>query len=167
LTDIVSPLTRSQMMALVKSKNTKPELIVRRFLHRLGYRYRLHARKLPGQPDLVLAKYNTVVFVHGCFWHQHTNCRYATMPSSREEFWKQKLTGNLIRDNIQTENLNLLGWKVLVIWECGLKHNIADLDEVLPFFTNHDLKFYWPTVPPKRKASVDPINVTSQQSQDR
>lgn len=153
MTDIVHPLIRSQMMALVKSKNTRPELIVRRFLHRLGYRFRLHARSLPGQPDLVLAKYKTVVFVHGCFWHHHENCRYATIPKTRTQFWEEKLTGNASRDRNQTQSLNNLGWKVLVIWECGIKHNIASLDEIIPFFSNPDFNLDWPTSPQKRQYS--------------
>ena len=115
--DIVDSATRSRMMASIRNRDTKPELIVRRYLHRLGFRYRLHA-KLPGRPDLVLPKHKTVVFVHGCFWHRHEQCRFATVPKSNIQFWQQKLSANVLRDERNTAKLRELGWRVIVVWEC-------------------------------------------------
>lgn len=107
------------MMSGIRGKDTKPELSVRSFLHRAGLRFRLHA-KLPGKPDLVLPKYRTVVFVHGCFWHRHEGCRYATTPTSNAVFWKEKFTSNVRRDAKVEKQLEELGWRVLVIWACQL-----------------------------------------------
>ncbi|MEZ4541348.1 MAG: very short patch repair endonuclease [Chloroflexota bacterium] len=118
--DIVTPAVRSRMMAGIKSKNTKPEQFIRKTLHRLGYRYRLHVRHLPGKPDLVFRKYNAVIFVHGCFWHGH-DCHLFKWPKSREEFWKTKITRNQVKDIENREALMNRGWRVLEIWECALK----------------------------------------------
>ena len=120
MADVVDKATRSRMMAGIKGKNTKPELIVRSFLHRAGFRYRLHDSRFPGKPDLVLKRYRTVVFVHGCFWHQHANCSKASMPSSNSKFWKSKLLGNVERDARNRRTLVRAGWKVHVVWECDL-----------------------------------------------
>lgn len=120
MTDIVDPRTRSAMMALIRGKNTKPEIIVRRFLHRLGFRFQLHRRDLPGRPDIVLPKYRTVVEVRGCFWHQHEGCRFAYMPKSNREFWEAKLNGNRERDRRNIRELARLGWRVIEVWECEL-----------------------------------------------
>ena len=117
MADIVDKETRSRMMSGIRGKNTKPELIVRSFLHRAGLRFRLHA-KLPGRPDLVFPKYRTVVFVHGCFWHRHENCRFTTFPSSNVEFWKLKFDANVKRDKDAKAALRKLGWTVLVVWSC-------------------------------------------------
>lgn len=106
------------MMAGIRGKNTKPELQVRRFLHRHGFRFRLHGRELPGRPDIVLPKYRAVVFVHGCFWHQHPGCRFAYSPKSNQSFWSAKLQGNVERDATTGANLRALGWRVLTLWEC-------------------------------------------------
>lgn len=106
------------MMSGIRSKNTKPELLVRSFLHRSGLRFRLHGRNLPGKPDLVFPKYRTVVHVHGCFWHRHRGCRYAYMPSSNRTFWVEKLTGNAKRDRHNDRRLLDLGWTPITIWEC-------------------------------------------------
>lgn len=130
MVDVVDKATRSRMMSGIKGKNTKPELIVRRYLHGRGLRYRLHASKLPGKPDIVLPKHRVVVFVHGCFWHQHSGCRYATMPGSRAEFWQNKLAQNVARDQYQINALTDLGWRVLVVWECELRGHNARLDEL-------------------------------------
>lgn len=119
--DIVSPATRSRMMAGIRGKNTSPELTVRRGLHAAGFRFRLHDRKLPGRPDLVLARYRAAVFVHGCFWHRHPGCRYATTPSTRAEFWQEKFSANVVRDERSWSHLREAGWRVGVVWECGLK----------------------------------------------
>lgn len=120
--DIVDRATRSRMMSGIRGKNTKPELIVRSFLHRAGLRFRLHA-KLPGKPDLVFPKYRTVVFVHGCFWHRHDDCRYATTPASNPRFWQDKFAANVHRDAKVRQQLEELGWRVLVIWGCQLKES--------------------------------------------
>ena len=120
MTDIVDKATRSRMMAGIRSKNTKPELLVRSWLHRQGLRFRLHGAGLPGRPDLVFRKYRSVVFVHGCFWHRHPGCRYATTPSSNAAFWQRKLRENVARDKKRTSQLRSLGWRVLTIWECQI-----------------------------------------------
>jgi len=108
-------------MSRIRSKDTKPELIVRSLLHHMGYRFRLHRKDLPGKPDIVLPKYKTVIFVHGCFWHRHKNCKYAYTPKSRVEFWEKKLNGNVDRDKLNRKDLKYLGWKVIVVWECQVK----------------------------------------------
>jgi DNA mismatch endonuclease (patch repair protein) len=128
MADIVSRETRSRMMAGIQGKNTKPELLVRKYLHSRGLRFRLHAKELPGKPDLVFPKYKAVVFVHGCFWHQHAGCKYATMPSSRKHFWTNKLSENVERDSYQIAALCGLGWRVFVVWECELREGKARLD---------------------------------------
>ena len=109
-------------MASVRSKNTAPELIVRKLLHRMGYRYRLHMNKLPGSPDLVFPTRKKIVFVHGCFWHRHEGCRYATIPKTRKNFWKDKFNANIIRDRLNQQELEKLGWKILTVWQCELKN---------------------------------------------
>lgn len=106
-------------MSGIRGKDTKPELAVRSFLHCAGMRFRLHAR-LPGKPDLVLPKYNTVVFVHGCFWHRHEGCRFATTPVANADFWQEKFTANLRRDAKVRNELTVLGWRILVVWACQL-----------------------------------------------
>lgn len=121
MTDIVSKQTRSRMMAGIKGKNTKPELALRRELHKRGFRYRLHAMKIPGRPDLVLPKHGAVVFVHGCFWHRHAGCRYTTTPATRPEFWQSKFEANVARDAAVQDALVQTGWRVATIWECALR----------------------------------------------
>ena len=120
---------RSRNMSAIKSKNTKPEIAVRKLLHSMGYRFRLHRKDLPGSPDIVLPKYKTVIFVHGCFWHRHENCKYASTPKTRSEFWESKFGGNIKRDKINQTNLIKLGWKIIIVWECDLKktHYLKDL----------------------------------------
>lgn len=118
--DIVSPAVRSRMMAGIRGKNTKPELIVRSGLHRLGFRFRLHKKDLPGKPDLVLKKHNAVVFVNGCFWHGHP-CHLFKLPSSRTTFWKAKILRNQRNDQRATVALRAQNWRVLTIWECSIK----------------------------------------------
>lgn len=116
--DVVDKATRSRMMSGIRGKDTQPELAVRRFLHRRGFRYRLHDRRLPGRPDMVLPRYRVVVFVHGCFWHQHPGCRFATTPDTNASFWQHKLSGNQMRDARKSEELQALGWRVITVWEC-------------------------------------------------
>lgn len=124
---------RSRVMARVSGKDTKPEMIVRRLVHRMGYRYRLHARSLPGRPDLVLAKHRKVIFVHGCFWHGHEGCRRATRPTSNVKFWDHKLDANILRDATVRQALEQQGWEVLTVWECQTK-NVEALRATLSDF---------------------------------
>ena len=120
--DNLSKEKRSWNMSRIRSKNTKPELRVRSLLHGLGYRFRLHSPKLPGKPDIVLPKYRTVVFVHGCFWHRHRGCKYAYKPKSRQEFWERKFSDNVNRHSEVVRELLERGWKILVVWECQVRH---------------------------------------------
>ena len=121
MTDIVDRKTRSRMMAGIKGKDTKPELALRRALHARGFRFRLHAKDIPGRPDLVFPKHSAVVFVHGCFWHRHVNCRYTTTPSTRPEFWQTKFEANVARDSGFRAMLLESGWRVATVWECALR----------------------------------------------
>ncbi|WP_179414546.1 very short patch repair endonuclease [Mucilaginibacter sp. E4BP6] len=123
--DIWSVEKRSEVMALVTSKNTKPEIRLRKALFSLGYRYRLHNKKLPGKPDIVLPKYRTVIFMHGCFWHRHSNCRAATSPKSNINYWESKFENNIRRDAAHQHALEALGWRVIVVWECELRKDIS------------------------------------------
>lgn len=123
MTDIVDRKTRSRMMAGIRGKNTRPEMLLRSALHALGFRYRLHVRNLPGCPDLVLPGYNAVIFVNGCFWHRHKGCSYATNPSSNKEFWKRKFADTIARDRRNLERLRQAGWRIAIVWECTFKEN--------------------------------------------
>ena len=109
------------MMASIRGRDTKPELQVRRYLHACGLRFRLVCKDLPGKPDLVLPRWRAVTFVHGCFWHGHAGCRYATVPKTRTEFWTSKIVGNAARDTRSVDALLTLGWRVFVVWECALR----------------------------------------------
>ena len=117
--------SRSKNMSAIKSKNTKPEIAVRKLLHSMGYRFRLHRKDLPGSPDIVLPKYKTVIFVHGCFWHRHENCKYASIPKTRKEFWENKFKSNVKRDADIQEKIKNIGWQSVVIWECEIKNILA------------------------------------------
>lgn len=126
MTDTLTPEERSRRMSLVRAKDTKPEVRVRGLVHSLGYRYRLHVRKLPGCPDLVFPSRRKVIFVHGCFWHQH-RCKMGNrMPKSRLDFWRPKLEGNKKRDARYRRELRRLGWRILVVWECQTHPNKLD-----------------------------------------
>lgn len=116
--DKISKERRSRNMSRIQSKDTKPELAVRSILHNGGFRFRLHVKKLPGSPDLVLPRYGCAILVHGCFWHRHSDCRYSYTPKSRVAFWKSKLTANVARDRLVRLQLRRLGWQVIVVWEC-------------------------------------------------
>lgn len=118
MTDVVDRATRSRMMAGIRGKNTRPELVVRSFLHRQGLRFRLHQGTLPGRPDIVLARHRTIVNVHGCFWHHHPGCRFAYVPATRVAFWKEKFRQNRERDARNDRRLRELGWRVITVWEC-------------------------------------------------
>lgn len=120
MSDVVDPRTRSRMMAGIRGSGTRPERLVRSWLHRHGLRFRLNQAGLPGRPDVVLKRYRAAVFVHGCFWHRHSRCRFAAVPATNVVFWRRKLAGNVARDRRKAVALRLLGWRVLVIWECQL-----------------------------------------------
>lgn len=135
MTDIVDPATRSRMMAAIRGKDTKPEMIVRQFLHGKGFRYRLHVKELPGKPDIVLPKYDAVVFVHGCFWHHHTNCKSAQMPKSNSVFWRNKIMSNVTRDSLNVARLESLGWRTIVVWECEVRDR---LNHIVKEITNEN-----------------------------
>ncbi|TBV00001.1 very short patch repair endonuclease [Stutzerimonas kirkiae] len=125
MTDTISAGERSRIMSLVKSKNTRAEMLVRQLVHSAGFRYRLHDAKLPGKPDLVFSRKRKVIFVHGCFWHLHENCPFSRMPKSNQEYWVAKLEGNKARDEINLQKLHDTGWQTLVVWECELRDLIS------------------------------------------
>jgi DNA mismatch endonuclease (patch repair protein) len=129
VTDIVSPEKRSDMMSGIRGKDTKPEIIVRSLLHRLGYRFRLHRTDLPGRPDIVLPKWQTVIFVNGCYWHGHEDCHLFRLPKTRTDFWTNKIEGNRIRDQRNYAALIDAGWKVLIIWECAVSKKLRLSDQ--------------------------------------
>lgn len=130
MADVMTPEQRSRCMAAVKGKDTKPEMIVRKYLFSRGLRFRVQVRKLPGTPDIVLPKYNTAIFVNGCFWHRHERCKYFRLPKSNVEFWKEKIERNIERDKESMQALFDLGWKVVRVWECELR-NKANREETL------------------------------------
>lgn len=145
--DIKSPEERSRNMAVIRSKNTKPEVYFRKLLFAQGYRYNLNSGNVPGHPDIYLRKYNTAIFVNGCFWHRHSGCQYAYMPKSRVEFWQKKFEANVKRDYVVRMELQDKGIKCLVVWECTvkrMKRNSADcekyLETVKSFFESKDLR---------------------------
>lgn len=121
MTDIVDRATRSRMMAAIPGRNTVPERELRKRLHAMGFRYRIAPKGLRGRPDIVLRKWNAVVFVHGCFWHRHAKCRFSTTPRSNASFWKAKFRENLLRDLATASQLRKVGWRVAVVWECSLR----------------------------------------------
>lgn len=126
MADVHEPQTRSYNMSQIRGKDTKPEMLVRKFLHNRGFRYRLHDKNLPGKPDLVFNKIKTVIFIHGCFWHGHENCKYFKLPKSKTEWWQNKIKGNKMNDRENYERLISLGWKILTIWECELKPKVRE-----------------------------------------
>ena len=126
MADVHTKKQRSYNMSQIKGKNTKPEMLVRKFLFANGFRYKLHDKKLPGKPDIVLPKYKTVIFVHGCFWHGHKNCKYFVVPNTRTEGWLKKINRNKESDAIHNKELRKNKWKVIEIWECKLKRNKAE-----------------------------------------
>jgi len=121
MADVHSKETRSYNMSRIKGKDTQPEMLVRRFLHAQGFRYRLHLKEMPGKPDIVLPKYKTVIFIHGCFWHGHNGCKYYSVPKTRTEWWLNKINGNIVNDKKAVKALKKEGWRVLTIWGCKLK----------------------------------------------
>jgi len=127
-------------MAKVRSRDTKPEVLVRSLIHRMGFRFRLHNKHLPGNPDIVLPRHKKIVFVHGCFWHQHEGCPHAARPTSNIAYWNKKLDGNVRRDRANLEKLAALGWRVLVIWECETRNREQLILRLQEFFVNSEIK---------------------------
>lgn len=132
--DIYTREKRSELMSRIRTTNTKPEVVVRKTLHRLRYRFRLHRKDLPGNPDIVLPRFQAVIFVHGCFWHHHIGCAKSKLPSTNVQFWTNKILGNVKRDKQVIANLRRSGWRVLVVWECETKNGL--LDNKLDSFLN-------------------------------
>lgn len=143
--DTVSSEIRAKNMASIKSKNTSPEKLIRKFIHASGFRYRLHAANLPGKPDLVLRRFKLCIFVNGCFWHRHPRCKLSSVPSTRPEFWNKKFSSNITRD-IKNRNMLLMkGWRVFDIWECGTKGVAPDLEWLKIAITEMDINYLtWP-----------------------
>lgn len=143
MVDRVSREVRSKNMSRIRSRDTKPELLLRKELFSRGFRYRLHGKKIPGKPDLVLKKWNAVIFIHGCFWHRHEGCKYSTIPATRTEFWNEKFEGNTARDAKNLETLLARGWRVAVIWQCALKNGAEPVvDDLILWVTKYDDSFY-------------------------
>ncbi len=133
MTDTVDPAKRSEIMSRIRSRDTKPEMIVRRIAHGLGFRFRLHRRDLPGSPDLVFPRHRAVIQVHGCFWHRHPGCKHASNPKTRVSYWEEKFRGNVVRDRRNETALHELGWRTLVIWECETKDREAVAERIEAF----------------------------------
>ena len=123
MADVHDKKTRSFNMSRIRSQDTKPEMLVRKFLHANGFRYSLHNKNLPGKPDIVLRKYKTIIFIHGCFWHGHANCKYFVIPKTRTKWWTDKIFTNKANDEKAVKALRKDGWKVITVWECALKHS--------------------------------------------
>ncbi|WP_372574844.1 very short patch repair endonuclease [Ruegeria jejuensis] len=140
MADIVKPEVRSRMMSRIRGRNTKPEISLRKALHRRGLRYRLNVRNLPGSPDIVFPKWKTVLFVHGCYWHRHPGCPKTTTPSSNAEFWADKFEQNVERDKRNVDDLLSSGWRVGIVWECVIGHDPTEslLDKIEVFLHGDD-----------------------------
>jgi DNA mismatch endonuclease (patch repair protein) len=126
MSDIFTRNKRSDIMSKVSGKETRPEVFLRKYLFAQGFRYRKNVKDLPGKPDIVLSKYKTIIFVNGCFWHGHTNCKKAALPTSNTQFWKEKISGNIIRDAENIRKLQELGYKVLTVWQCELTQKVRE-----------------------------------------
>jgi DNA mismatch endonuclease (patch repair protein) len=142
MTDTVTPEVRSRIMASIKGKDTKPEMVIRKMLHTLGFRYRLHVKDLPGCPDIVLPRYKAVIMVNGCFWHGHS-CQTHKKPKSRVEYWEEKISKNQARDEKNKKRLHVLGWRVATIWECAIfgktKLTIDEVARLMPEWINSEI----------------------------
>jgi DNA mismatch endonuclease (patch repair protein) len=137
MTDVHDPQTRSYNMSRIRSKDTKPEMLVRKYLFAQGFRYRLHDKKLPGKPDLVFPKYKTVLFINGCFWHGHEGCKYFVIPQTRREWWVKKINNTKKRDFKNYEKLKKQNWRIITVWECEIKNEPEKkLQEVIKFLKN-------------------------------
>jgi len=146
MADRIDPAARSRTMAAIRSKDTQPEKWVRSALHRQGFRFRLHNKKLPGSPDLVLRKYHAVIFINGCFWHQHPGCKASHLPHTRQEFWQHKFSRNVLRDQKVLYQLKVLGWRAAIVWECGLKkkHREATVQHLVAWLVSSAEYFEMP-----------------------
>ena len=138
MTDIFDPEKRSQIMSRIRGRDTRPEMIVRRIAHGLGFRFRLHRKDLPGRPDIVFPRHQAVIVVHGCFWHRHPGCKRASSPKTREGYWQNKFEANVVRDRRNETALRDLGWKVMVIWECETKDHDALATRIESFLRRDD-----------------------------
>lgn len=138
--DIFSKGTRSRIMSRISGKNTKPEILVRSLLHRMGYRFRIHKKNLPGKPDICLPKHKKIIFVHGCFWHGHKNCPRAKRPTTNVEFWNKKIDGTIERDKENIKGLKELGWQTLTIWTCEIKNQDALKNKLISFIERDEFK---------------------------
>ena len=138
MTDVHSKSVRSYNMSKIRNKDTKPEILVRKYLFSQGFRFRKNDKRFPGKPDIVLPKYNTVIFINGCFWHKHEGCKYFVWPKSNEDFWRNKIEKNVSRDKVKIKELEKQGWNVITIWECQLK---KDRDRVLDDLVNQLLMY--------------------------
>ncbi|WP_419914606.1 very short patch repair endonuclease [Hoeflea sp.] len=142
MVDIVTPEVRSRMMRGIRGKNTKPEILLRKLLFGAGFRFRLHRKDLAGKPDIVLPRWKAVIFVHGCFWHRHNGCSLATTPSTRIKFWKQKFDDNVARDVKNRDKLLTSGWRVAIVWECGLRNDPGQISsDVDDWLRNGSMQF--------------------------
>ncbi len=138
--DVFSKRTRSRIMSHISGKNTKPEILVRSLLHRMGYRFRIHKKDLPGRPDICLPKHKKVIFVHGCFWHGHENCSRSKRPTTNVEFWNKKIDGNIERDKENIKKLRRLGWQTLMIWTCEIKNQEELKNKLISFIERQEFE---------------------------
>ncbi|MCW1735108.1 very short patch repair endonuclease [Anaerorudis cellulosivorans] len=139
--DIWDKKKRSEVMSKIRSKNTKPEMTLRKALFARGFRFRVNDKRFPGKPDIVLPKYKTVIFVHGCFWHRHEDCQYAYIPKTNTDFWVDKINSNVERDKKNAEKLSVLGWNVLTVWECDIRHTYKnDISPLIDSIVNKILE---------------------------
>ncbi|KGM06944.1 Very-short-patch mismatch repair endonuclease (G-T specific) [Methylophaga thiooxydans] len=152
MVDVHDYVSRHKNMSAIKGKNTKPEIVLRKYLHRRGYRFRLHRKDLPGSPDIVMPKFKLVIFVNGCFWHRHFDCKYTTTPATRKTFWSKKFKQNQTRDIRNQLALLNNGWRILVVWECGLKHSLSNFSELDSMIKCNSKFKSWPSVPPRLQA---------------
>ena len=160
MADTMTPEQRSRCMSAIKGKDTKPEMIVRKYLFSKGLRYRLHVRSLPGNPDIVLPRYKTVVFINGCFWHAHEGCKYYRLPKSNVEFWESKITNNKNRDVLNEIKLKELGWRVIRIWECEIRR-VQDRSQSLERLYNQIVKR-----PKRYDGNEIPIQIAAEESME-
>ncbi|WP_291538651.1 very short patch repair endonuclease [Bacteroides sp.] len=163
MTDVHSKVIRSYNMSRIKGQNTKPEIIVRKYLFSHGFRYRINVKALPGKPDIVLSKYKTVIFINGCFWHGHENCKFYVLPKTRTEWWKQKIGRNRERDVDVREKLRHIGWRTMVIWECQLKGRNKDkiLDTIVSALNQAFIEQY--KIVPKKYSIYKNSNVVAEE----
>jgi len=151
MVDVVDAATRSRMMSGIRGTDTRPETFLRKALHRAGFRYRLHAAKLPGRPDIVLASRRAAIFMHGCFWHRHEGCHWCTTPASNVEFWRSKFERNVERDRTVVETLHSMEWRTAIIWECGLRQPYAasTLEDIVTWLRSDDVAYESALVRPR------------------